>query len=185
MYGQTCGQACRKAHRIVKKRHGAVEKLRLDVNRDGGHGVQGHREKRVKEVWKCHWQPPCYAGCAVSPSLRRCGSTNKQSEHAENTIHNVSLKPTNPRESALKRLNKKDREGHVVERWFNSLSHHKFVQKPTPILQAMRIPGVKAAVDKEWEKLEKLPAWHVMKVKSNNEVVEEAHKREALFTLLH
>ena len=59
------------------------------------------------------------------------------------------------------------------------------MQKPTPILQAMRIPGVKAAVDKEWEKLEKLPAWHVMKVKSNNEVVEEAHKREALFTLLH
>ena len=34
---------------------------------------------------------------------------------------------------------------------------HKFVVMP----QAMKIPNAKAAVDKEWEKLEKLPALQI------------------------
>ena len=32
--------------------------------------------------------------------------------------------------------------------------------------QAMKIPAAKAAVDKEWEKLEKISAWNLTKVKS-------------------
>ena len=35
----------------------------------------------------------------------------------------------------------------------------------------MRIPDSKAAVDKEWEKLEKLPAWKMTKVRSKREVI--------------
>ena len=35
--------------------------------------------------------------------------------------------------------------------------------KPTPTLQAMQLLDAQAAVDNEWEKLEKLPAWHVTK----------------------
>ena len=31
--------------------------------------------------------------------------------------------------------------------------------------QAVKIPDAKAAVDKEWEKLEKLPAWQMTEVK--------------------
>ena len=38
----------------------------------------------------------------------------------------------------------------------------------------MRIPDAKAAIDKEWEKLEKLPAWQMTKVKSKKEVIHEA-----------
>ena len=33
--------------------------------------------------------------------------------------------------------------------------------------QAMKIPDAKAAVDKEWKKLETMPAWDVRSVKSN------------------
>ena len=40
----------------------------------------------------------------------------------------------------------------------------------------MKIPDAKAAVDKEWEKLEKLPAWQVTKVKSKKEVIGKAQK---------
>ena len=41
--------------------------------------------------------------------------------------------------------------------------------------QAMKIPAAKAAVDKEWEKLEKFSAWNVTKVKSQKlEVIDEA-----------
>ena len=40
----------------------------------------------------------------------------------------------------------------------------------------MKIPDGKAAVDKEWKKLEIIPAWDVTKVKSKKEVVKEAQK---------
>ena len=39
--------------------------------------------------------------------------------------------------------------------------------------QAMKVPGAKAAVEK-WEKLEKIPAWQLTKVRNKNEVIDEA-----------
>ena len=38
----------------------------------------------------------------------------------------------------------------------------------------MKIPAAKAAVDKEWEKLEKIPAWNLTKARSKSEVIDEA-----------
>ena len=38
----------------------------------------------------------------------------------------------------------------------------------------MKIPAAKAAVDKEWEKLEKISAWNLTKVKSKKHVIDEA-----------
>ena len=43
-----------------------------------------------------------------------------------------------------------------------------------PMHQAMKIPAAKAAVDKEWEKLEKFSAWNLTKVRSKSEVIDEA-----------
>ena len=40
--------------------------------------------------------------------------------------------------------------------------------------QAMKIPAAKAAVDKEWEKLEKISAWNLIKVISKKKVIDEA-----------
>ena len=37
----------------------------------------------------------------------------------------------------------------------------------------MKIPAAKAAVDKEWEKLEKILAWDLTKVRSKREVIDE------------
>ena len=50
---------------------------------------------------------------------------------------------------------------------------HKFM----PMLQAMKIPDSKAAVDKEWEELEKIPAWLLTKVRNKKEVIDEARKK--------
>ena len=38
----------------------------------------------------------------------------------------------------------------------------------------MKIPAAKAAVDEEWEKLEKIPVWDLTKVRSKKEVIDEA-----------
>ena len=54
----------------------------------------------------------------------------------------------------------------------NGNSVHKFI--PTP--QAMKSPAAKAAVDKEWDKLEKKSAWNLTKVRSKQEVIDEAKK---------
>ena len=43
----------------------------------------------------------------------------------------------------------------------------------------MKIPATKAAVDKEWEKLEKTPAWDLPNVRSKSEVIDEARTKGA------
>ena len=49
---------------------------------------------------------------------------------------------------------------------------HEFIPMP----QAMKIPAAKAAVDKEWEKLEKITAWDKTKVRNKSDVIDEARK---------
>ena len=41
----------------------------------------------------------------------------------------------------------------------------------------MKIPDAKAAVEKEWEKLEKIPSWQLTKVKNKKEVINEASNK--------
>ena len=50
-------------------------------------------------------------------------------------------------------------EDHIAGRGDNSQQHYNLVHKFIPLPQAMKIPAAQAAVDKEWEKLEKIPAW--------------------------
>ena len=45
--------------------------------------------------------------------------------------------------------------------------------------QAMKIPAAKAAVDREWEKLENISAWNLTKVRSKKEVIDEARTKGA------
>ena len=47
-------------------------------------------------------------------------------------------------------------EDHIAGKGENSLQHYNLVHKFIPMPQAMNIPAAKAAVDKEWEKLEKI-----------------------------
>ena len=65
-------------------------------------------------------------------------------------------------------------EDHIAGKGENSLQHYNLVHKFIPMLQAMKIPAAKAAVDKEWEKLEKISAWNLTEVKSKKKVIEEA-----------
>ena len=70
-------------------------------------------------------------------------------------------------------------EDHIARKGDNSLQHKNLVHKSIPMLQAMKISAAKAAVDKEWEKLEKIPAWNLTKVRSKKEVLDEARTRGA------
>ena len=46
-----------------------------------------------------------------------------------------------------------------------SSSHYNIVHKFILVPQAIKISDAKAAVDKEWEELEKILAWQLTKVK--------------------
>ena len=65
-------------------------------------------------------------------------------------------------------------QDHIAGKGDNSLQHYNLVHKFIPMPQAMKIPTAKAAVDKEWEKLEKISAWNLTKVKSKKKVIDEA-----------
>ena len=65
-------------------------------------------------------------------------------------------------------------EDHIAGKGENSLQHYNLVHKFIPMPQAMKIPAAKVAVDKEWEKLEKISAWNLTKVKSKKKVIDEA-----------
>ena len=50
-------------------------------------------------------------------------------------------------------------EEHIAGKGDNSLQHSNLVHKFIPVPQVMKIPAAKAPADKEWEILEKIPAW--------------------------
>ena len=65
------------------------------------------------------------------------------------------------------------------EKGDNSLQHYNWVNKIILMPQDMKIPAAKAAVDKDWENIEKIPAWDLTKVRSKSEVIDEARTKGA------
>ena len=65
-------------------------------------------------------------------------------------------------------------EDNIAGKGDKSLQHYNLVHKFIPTLQAVKIPAAKAAMDKEWEKLEKISEWNLMKVKSKKQVIDKA-----------
>ena len=115
--------------------------------------------RNARTIWKHQWLPPCLAKYARKASMDRpvarlmISSLNLR----------VSWKPVNPQECVWKNLYQiimrtiLQEEGTIhfnITFWYTNF----------PMPQAMKIPAAKAAVDKEWEKLEKIPAWDLTKV---------------------
>ena len=72
----------------------------------------------------------------------------------------------------------KTHEDHIAGKGFTSMAHCNLVHKFFPMPQAMKIPDARAAVDKEWKKLETIPAWQLEQVKSKEDVILEAQREK-------
>ena len=70
-------------------------------------------------------------------------------------------------------------EDHIAGKGDNSLQHYNLLHKFIPVPHAMKIPAAEAAVEKYWEKLGKIPAWDLMKVRNKPEVIDEARTKGA------
>ena len=76
-------------------------------------------------------------------------------------------------------------EDHIAAKGENSLQHYNLVHKFILMPQAMKIPAAKPAVDKEWEKLEKLRRGTWQKSKVRNKWLMKQGRRALQFILHH
>ena len=68
-------------------------------------------------------------------------------------------------------------EDHIAGKGEHSLQHYNLGHKFIPMPQAMKIPAAKAAVEKEWENLEKISEWNLTKIRNKSEVINEARTK--------
>ena len=97
----------------------------------------------------------------------------------------VSWKPVNPQDCVWKNLYRYIMRTTLQERVTIHCSITIWYTNFIPMPQAMTIPAAKAAVDKEWEKLEKIPAWDLTKVRYKSEVIDKVRTKgiKVLFCL--
>ena len=132
-------------------------------------------KKMREESWKFRCQQQCLAKTkGVKGKLVALLMLARQNTHA-------SLKPTNRRERVWKTLSTKimktTLQGKESTHWNTTISCTNWV----PCLKARKIPDAKAAVDREWAKLEQIPAWQLTKVRNKKEVIDEARKEGKIF----
>ena len=113
-----------------------------------------------EENWKHQWLQPCPA------------KTCKKNKHGETRSKTNDFKSQfacilEANESTRLRMEESlpnHHEDHIAGKGDNSLQDYNLVHNFIPMPQAMKIPAAKAAVEREWEKLEKIPAWDLTKV---------------------
>ena len=126
--------------------------------------------KNARKNWKHQWLPPCLARHARKASMAETRSKTNDVKSEFSCILEAS-------ESTRMRMGNSlpnHHEDHIAGKANNSLQHYNLVHKFIPMPQAVKIPAAKATVDKEWEKLEKIPAWDLTKVRYKSEVIDEA-----------
>ena len=72
----------------------------------------------------------------------------------QNTKHACIVEAHESTRQRLESSLPKDHEDHIAGKGYNSMTHYNLVHKFVPVPQAMKIPDAKAAMDKEWKKLE-------------------------------
>ena len=110
--------------------------------------------------------------CKISKNNQNCGNGDKS-----NKIKSKLACILDASESTRLRMGESlpnHHEDHMAGKGENSFQHYNLVHKFIPMPQAMKIPAAKAAMDREWEKLEKISAWNLKKVRSKKEVIDEA-----------
>ena len=105
--------------------------------------------------WKHQWLPLCLARQARTVSMVRPVVNPMRS----NQNLRVFWKPVNPQDCVWENLYRIIKKTILQERVTIHYSITIFVHKFIPMPQAIKILAAKAAVDKEWEKLEKIPTW--------------------------
>ena len=162
----------------------------------------GYRKTEAWQSWKVawyllHWSSGCWSSRSLKKNARRklevpmpaampCKTKGVKGKLvallmlARQNTH-ASLKPTNLRERVWKELSKKimktTLQGKESTHWNTTISCTNWIL----CLKATKIPDAKAAVDREWAKLEQIPACQLTEVRNKKEVIDEARKEGKIF----
>ena len=129
----------------------------------------------LEENWKHQWLPLCFARRARRTRMRRPVASKTYDFKSKFACVLEARESTRLRmEESLPNYH----EDHIAGKGNNSQQHYNLVHKFS-YASSMKIAAAKAAVDKEWEKLEKIPAWDLTKVRIKSEVIEEARTKGA------
>ena len=130
--------------------------------------------RMLARIWKHQWLPLCLARSART--IRIVGMVVNPLRPNQNL--RVLWKPVNLQDCVWENhyqiimktiLQEKETIHCSIIIWFTNL----FL-----CLQPWRFPQQKKTVDKEWEKLEKISAWNLTKVRSKKEVIDEARNKD-------
>ena len=128
--------------------------------------------------------------CDVWSGLRHCASKNTSSSMMSHpnflglhpqSFTSFSSTPLQPPQTTCSTKPERastltNNQDHIAGKGCTSMTHFNLVHKFIPMPQRMKIPDAKAALDKEWKKLDAILAWQLEKVKSKKEVTLEAQR---------
>ena len=169
--------------KLKEKHNWSDEKPKLDnARRLRGIYFIDLEDKEFKEIIK-----NALKKLATPMALAVLCKTSKKCKHGENRGKSNEIKTKlacilEASESTRVRMGESlpnYHEDHVAGKGNNSLQHYNLVHKFIPMSQAMKNSCSKTAVDKEWEKLEKIPTWDLTKVRSKKEVIDEVRTKGA------
>ena len=94
------------------------------------------------------------------PSIVKANAEQKKSHEKEfKTVYGCIVESHKSSRQRAESSQPKNLEDHIAGGGCTSVSHYNLVHKFIPMPLAMKIPDAKAAVDKEWKKLETIRAW--------------------------
>ena len=123
---------------------------------------------------------PCKKGTKKHFGFQETEAKSDVSNKIPKTRHACIVEAQESTRQRLESTLSRNHEDHIAERVFNSLTHYNLVHKSTPMPQATKIPDAKAAVDKEWKKLETIPAWQLDKVKNKKVILEAPRDKKKI-----
>ena len=162
------------------KQRWAIEKPKLDNPRQlrGIFFIEPNDEefKLTIKAARRKLEVPMPAAMPCKITIKSSGETHRSIGKRETKYACVvdADESTSPRLEGAVHKHHQDR---IIEKVMNSLNHYNLVHKFIPMPQALKIPDAKAAVEKEREKLEKIPAWQLTKVRNKKEVIDEARNK--------
>ena len=127
--------------------------------------------KTREENWTDLWPQPCRAREINLASRKWLRYPKSGSEKKCKTRYDCIVELYESTRQRAESLRSQIREYRTNGKGFTSMTHYNLVRKFFPMPQAMMIPDAKAAVDKEWKKLETIPARNLDKVKSKKELI--------------
>ena len=112
------------------------------------------------------------------PSITKVvAKPNSASETNSKTMQSCLMESHESTRQRAESLQSRIHEDRITGKSFTSMTHYNMVHKFIPMPQAMKIPDTKAAVDKEWKKLESIPAWNLENLRAKRRLFWKHRKK--------